>query len=78
LELGKGVPQDLPKAVELYKQSAEQGNADGQSSFGRCLEHGICVTRDLRLAAEFYKRAAEQGNAYGQFCFVRLELGLGV
>jgi uncharacterized protein len=43
---------DPKKAFELYKLSAEQGNADGQYHLGVCYEAGIGVDVDMKKAVE--------------------------
>ena len=65
-EKGKGVKQDLKKAVEWYRKAAEQGHAWGQNNLGELYEAGKGVKQDLKKAVEWYRKAAEQGNAWGQ------------
>lgn len=63
---GNGVPQNLQKAVQLYRTSAEQGNANAQYNMGVFSEEGRGVPRSLTKAFEWYKKAAEQGHANAQ------------
>lgn len=54
------------KAVTLYKQAAEQGNAAAQNSLGFCYKRGYGVTQNLTQAFYWYQKAANQGNISGQ------------
>jgi TPR repeat protein len=63
---GRGVEVDIEEVAEYYKLSAGQSNAEGQNSYGDCLEFGRGVARD-------------QGSLYGQKSYSRsLEFGRGV
>jgi hypothetical protein len=44
---GLGIHQTWIGAAEFHHFSAEQGNAQGQGNFGRCLEYGFGVAQDL-------------------------------
>lgn len=63
---GNGVPQNLHKAVQLYRSSAERGYANAQYNMGVFSEEGRGVPRSLIKAFEWYKKAAEQGHANAQ------------
>jgi TPR repeat protein len=63
---------DLVRAAEFYRLSAEQGYSSGQFKFGWCLENGSGVVKDLVRAAEFYRLSAEQGHSSGQFNLGRI------
>jgi hypothetical protein len=69
----------LERAAKYYRLAAECGSAEGQNSFGICLERGIGVQSNVALAAHYYERSAVQGNPDGAnnlgFC---LEHGRGV
>jgi hypothetical protein len=79
LENDDDIAQDLIRAAEYYRLSAEQGNSDGQDNFGFCLFHGRGVAQDLIRAAEYYRLSAEQGNSSGQNHFgLCLATGRGV
>jgi TPR repeat protein len=60
--MGRGVPKDLGKAVELVQKAADQGHADAQDILGMFYMDGEGVPKDLGKAAELYKKAADQGN----------------
>lgn len=54
-------------ALELFKQSAEKGNADAQYHLAKCLEHGKGVEKNIEEALKYYRQAAEGGNAEAIF-----------
>lgn len=58
---------DAEKAVELFRQAAEQGNADAQNMLGRIYRSGWGVPQDYNEAVKWYRLAAEQGHAAAQF-----------
>jgi uncharacterized protein len=61
---GTGVNVDMKKAVELYKLSADQGNATGQYCLGVCYKYGTGVDLDMKKSVELFKLSADQGNEY--------------
>jgi TPR repeat protein len=70
---------DRKLALELYRQSADQGNAHSQTQLGRMYFHGVGVDRDYQAALEWFRKSAEQGNGEGQACLGHmLEKGLGI
>ncbi|MDR0812345.1 MAG: sel1 repeat family protein [Paludibacter sp.] len=58
-EKGQGVEKDYLQAVELYRQSAEQENDEGQYNLGRMYENGYGVPKNDKKAVEWYRKAAE-------------------
>ena len=63
---GDGVAQDYAKAIDCFRQAAEQGYATAQNNLGDCYYDGQGVTKDYAQAADWYRKAAEQGNATAQ------------
>ena len=61
------------RAVQLWKQSAEQGNADAQFCLGECYEQGEGVKADASLARHYYNLAAAQGDRESQQALNRLK-----
>jgi TPR repeat protein len=69
---------DEVKGAEYCKRAADQGDADGQLSFGFLHENGVGVAQDSAKAAEYFRLSAEQGNPGGQVHFaLSLESGTG-
>ena len=68
---GNGVPQDSKKALDLYRQSAEQGYAQAQYLLGLYYKNDLTdipnESIDLKKSAEWLKKAAEQNHSGGQF-----------
>ena len=58
--------QDYEKAVEWYRKSAEQGDADAQNNLGYCYYNGQGVAQDYEKAVEWYRKSAKQGVAVAQ------------
>jgi hypothetical protein len=63
---GQGVTKDEAEAVNWWRKSAEQGNADAQFNLGLSYDNGLGVTKDEAEAVKWYRKAAEQGNANAQ------------
>jgi TPR repeat protein len=53
-------------AVESFRRSAEQGNADAQLELGLALREGLAGVPDPRAAEVWIRRAAEQGQPEAQ------------
>ena len=51
----------------LWKQSAEDGNAEAQYQLGRCYANGLGVEIDMVEAVRWFTPAAEQGMAMAQY-----------
>ncbi len=60
-EAGLGVPPDLPRAAQLYLQSALRGFPPAQHNVATMFEEGAGLERDLVRAYLFYHLAIEQG-----------------
>lgn len=80
ISAGARKPQDFPKtnrvddhhfAVQLYEESAENGDSDAQYKLGLLYLTGNGALQDFAEAAKWLKLAAEQGYALAQY-----ELGL--
>ena len=67
-ECGRAVPVDMPRAFNLYRLSAERGNAMSQFKYAEFLANGTLSGKpDLPAALQWYKRAAEQDNPQALF-----------
>ena len=60
-ENGKGVAQNYAKAVQWYRQAANQGFAEAQFNVGRMFAAGNGVDKNELEAMSWFRRAAEQG-----------------
>jgi len=58
--------KDYATAVGIWKQFAEQGNAEAETLLGAMYWSGEGVPRDHREAAKWYQKAAAQGYARAQ------------
>ncbi len=65
-ENGKGVEQDVAKAVSWYRKAAEQGYAKAQFNLGGMYALGKGVEQDVAKAVRWYRKAAERGSARAQ------------
>ena len=64
--LGDGVPKDLGKAFDLWKDAAELGDACAQFNLGQMYANGDGVPKDPMKAVEWYQKAAMQGHVSAQ------------
>ena len=62
LESGVGTTQDIKRARELFRCSAELGYSDSQAQIGGFYAVGDGVDVDYEQAAYWFGKAAEQGN----------------
>jgi TPR repeat protein len=69
--LGKGVPVDYAKAADLYRKSAEQGNAKAMYNLGYMQHHGQGMPEDDVKAEGWFQKAADKALPAAQ-----LEVGL--
>ena len=75
---GKGVEQDISKAIHLYEMSADRGCMEAQHYLGVIYDKGRGATRDDAKARKWYCLAAEGGIAVSQYnCAVFLIQGRG-
>lgn len=57
---GRGVPQDLEKAFELFSRAAENGSADSTFNIARMYMAGLGVERDQAKGLELLRKAADE------------------
>lgn len=70
---------DYRSALNVWLESAQEGNAEAQNYVGEIYEKGIGGSPDYELAANWYKKAAAQGNNRAQLNLGYFyEQGLGV
>ncbi|MBF0460916.1 MAG: SEL1-like repeat protein [Magnetococcales bacterium] len=73
-------PAPAPRsALEILRQSAEQGDATAQVALGALYDQGKGVPQNPEEAMQWYRKAAEQGNAVAQSNLGEMYyIGLGV
>jgi hypothetical protein len=49
-----GIRQDSASALKYYQLSADQGHAEAQYHYGRCVEYGIAIGKDLASAVKYH------------------------
>ena len=64
---GTGVVKDEAKALDFFRKSAEQGNADAQGMLGFCYANGQGVSKDEVEAVKWFLKSAAKGNSWGQY-----------
>ncbi len=58
---------DYSRAFSLYKELAEQGNADAQTSLGFMYQNAQGTLKDTDQARQWYEKAAQQKQPYALF-----------
>ena len=58
-------PTKTKTALELLKESADDGDAFAQNEYGIKLRDGVGVEKDLEKACQYFKRSAQGGNPGG-------------
>lgn len=56
-----GIPQDLKKSLELFRQADKHGNAT-TLQLGFCYQNGHAVEKNLTLAQKYYDKVIQSGN----------------
>ncbi len=70
---------DYVTARIVWREAADQGDAQAQMHLGYLYEQGLGVERDLERALALYRRAAQAGLADAQYQLgLMYELGIGV
>jgi len=69
---GRGVKQDVPKAIELWSRAAEAGNVTARFNLGLQYAAGSGVQKDMKKAAAYLLQAAEGGLPEAQFAVAGL------
>jgi TPR repeat protein len=64
---GRGVQQNVPKAIELWSKAAAAGNITAQFNLGLQYASGSGVPRDMKKAADYMLQAADGGLPEAQF-----------
>lgn len=61
-----GKAKDYKKAVEYYRQAADQGHAGAQANLGLMLRKGQGISVNLQESIMYFAKAAAQGDVTGQ------------
>ena len=64
---GDGLPQNVPKALDLLRQAAEKNNPDAAYYLGLAYVTGTGVSKNEERAVLFFETAADQGHAAAQY-----------
>lgn len=61
---GQGVETNLEKAISLFEEASEKGNAIAASNLGNIYFKGKEIEKDLEKAFEYYSIGGERNNPY--------------
>lgn len=73
-----GVPQDHTKAIYWLEKSANQGNANAQSTLGLIYYFGDCVPKDYTKAIYWFKKASKQRDAIANYYLAKISRELNL
>ena len=59
--------ENFEKAVALWGEAAERGDAHAEYCLGVCCDRGLGVEHSASVAAEWYARSADKGYAQAQY-----------
>lgn len=77
-EYGRGVEEDVAKAVALYRKGAELGHAPSQNNLACYMMRGDYLANDDEAAFLLFEQAAMQGYKLAEFSLCKMyELGRG-
>jgi len=62
-----GEPMDCKSTLDIWRDAAQQGNAEAQYHFGTLYWNGVGVGKDDTEAVQWYRRAADQGYAPARY-----------
>ena len=62
-----GVKKDYAKALKLFTQAADAGDATALTNIGRMYYFGRGVRKDIKKAAKYFAKAAEKGDTEGKY-----------
>ena len=62
-----GVKKDYAKALKLFTQAADAGDATALTNIGRMSYFGRGVRKDIKKAAKYFAKAAEKGDTEGKY-----------
>jgi tetratricopeptide (TPR) repeat protein len=59
---GKGIPENLTLAIELFEKAAEKDDREAMNKLGHCYSEGKGIDKNPELAFKFWKNAADKGQ----------------
>ncbi len=65
--LGRGVNQDVAKAVTFYEQAAKNGHVAAQGNLGTLLYFSAAPVQNRKKAVEWWHTSAQNGDARAQY-----------
>lgn len=71
-EHGRGVEEDINKAIEYYKKGAELGHAPCQHSYGCFFLRGDYLDENKPLGVNWIQKSAKQGYELAEFALAKL------
>lgn len=66
---GAGVPRDVTKGLQLYREAAAAGSLGAQTQLGKMYENGQGVAQSYAKAMQEYQAAAQQGHGPAAYAF---------
>jgi|Dee2metaT_26_FD_contig_91_33008_length_1494_multi_3_in_0_out_0_1 TPR repeat protein len=63
---GRGVPQNITKAVEMFGKAARMGLAEAQFNYGNAFHNGRGAEQNYEEAVKWFRLSANQGDADAQ------------
>ena len=69
---GRGVPQDLAKAMDLLRRAADEKDASAQVQYAIALFNGEGIAKNEAAAARYFLKAAAAGNPIAENRLARL------
>ena len=72
-DIGRGIEQSNTKAMDLYQQACEAGEAQGCTHLGRMYYNGQGVSQDILQARMLFGKACDGGHADGCKYYARLK-----
>lgn len=71
---GEDVPQDIEKALDYLKASAEQKNEYASYQLGKLYLTGEVIPKDVETAVHYLETSAGNGNQFAQYALGKLYL----
>tara|TARA_B100000214_G_scaffold312282_1_gene244533 strand:+ start:640 stop:1098 length:459 start_codon:yes stop_codon:yes gene_type:complete len=76
--IGRGIAQDMEKAVYWFQRASEQGHSKAPFNIAIIYGNGEVTDKNLALALEYFLMAAERGNEEAKELIKKLEKDSGL